>query len=165
MKDISGNEISVKEIKKKNGILIMFSCNTCPYVIKNQRRTRDICSYAQKMEMGIIVLNSNAGNRDDEDSYVAMKEYAKKQQYNWVYAVDENNVLADAFGASRTPECFLFDKDLMLVYHGAIDNNPTDEENVTRKHLQIAIDELAAGKEVSVKETRSMGCGIKRVNN
>jgi predicted transposase YbfD/YdcC len=163
MKDISGKEITVKELKKKNGILVMFSCNTCPVVVKNQERTRAICSYAQKMELGVIVLNSNEANRNNDDSYVAMKEYAKAQQYNWVYAVDKNNVLADAFGANRTPECFLFNKELKLVYHGAIDNNPGEEENVTRKHLEIAIDELAADKEVSVKETRSVGCGIKRI--
>ena len=94
-----------------------------------------------------------------------MKDYAKGQQYIWTYAVDENNVLADAFGATRTPECFLFDKDLKLVYHGAIDNNPADEENVTRKHLQTAIDELAAGKVISVTKTKSVGCGIKRIKS
>ncbi|MBC7887041.1 MAG: thioredoxin family protein [Ferruginibacter sp.] len=165
MKDISGKEITVKELKKKNGILVMFSCNTCPYVIKNQQRTNAICSYAQKMELGVIVLNSNAANRNGEDSYASMKEYAKEQQYNWTYAVDQNSELADAFGANRTPECFLFDKDLRLVYHGAIDNNPTDEGNVTRRHLQVAIDEIAAGKGVSVKETKSVGCGIKRIKS
>ncbi|MCW3093519.1 MAG: thiol-disulfide isomerase [Ferruginibacter sp.] len=164
MKDVSGKEVSIKELKNKNGILVMFSCNTCPYVIKNQQRTREICAYAQKMELGVILLNSNEANRSDEDSYIAMKEYAETQQYKWVYAVDEKNVLADAFGAKRTPECFLFDKDLKLVYHGAIDNNPSDDESVTRKHLQIAIDELAAGKEISVRETRSVGCGIKKIN-
>src|SRR6187200_2557047 len=109
VKDISGKEVTIAVLKKKNGILVMFSCNTCPYVIKNQQRTREICAYAQKMQFGVVVLNSNAGNRDDEDSYAAMKDYAKDQQYNWIYAVDENNQLADAFGANRTPECFLFD--------------------------------------------------------
>lgn len=163
LKNTNGKEITVKELKKKNGILVMFSCNTCPYVIKNQQRTRAICAYAQKMEVGVIVLNSNAANRNAEDSHTAMKEYADAQQYQWNYVVDENNVLADAFGANRTPECFLFDKNLKLVYHGAIDNNPADEDNVTRKHLQVAIDELAEGKEISIKETKSVGCGIKRI--
>ncbi|MEO5889314.1 MAG: thioredoxin family protein [Ferruginibacter sp.] len=164
LKDISGRQISLGELKKKNGLLVMFSCNTCPYVIKNQQRTRAICAYAQKMDLGVIVLNSNTGNRNDEDSYSAMQEYAKQQKYNWIYAVDEKNELADAFGASRTPECFLFNKDLKLVYRGAIDNNPADEGHVSRKHLQIAIDEMLAEKEIEVKETRSVGCGIRRSN-
>jgi thioredoxin-related protein len=162
MKDISGAEISVKEVKKENGVLVMFSCNTCPYVVKNQQRTAAMAQYAQENKVGIIILNSNEGQRDDADSYEAMKSYAKEQGYKWHYAIDKNNELADAFGANRTPEVFLFNKDLKLVYHGAIDDNPSDAENVKRHHLKEAITELAAGKEVSYKESRSVGCGIKR---
>ena len=162
LKDVSGKEISLKESSDKNGLLVMFSCNTCPYVIKNQQRTLAIGNYAQKNGIGIILLNSNEDNRDNGDSFESMKAYAAKQQYKWKYVVDENSELANAFGASRTPECFLFDKDLKLVYHGAIDNNPSDAGNVSRKHLQIAIDEVIGGKDVSVKETKSVGCGIKR---
>jgi cytochrome oxidase Cu insertion factor (SCO1/SenC/PrrC family) len=162
LKDISGKEVTISEIKKEQGVLVMFSCNTCPYVIKNQQRTIDIANYAEKNKVGVIILNSNEGQRNDDDSYEAMKAYAKQQNYKWHYAVDKNNELADAFGASRTPECYLFNKDLKLVYHGAIDDNPTDAGNVKRHHLQEAINEMVAGKEVSYKESRSVGCGIKR---
>lgn len=162
LKDISGAEISIKEVKKENGVLVMFSCNTCPYVIKNQQRTVEIAAYAQKNNVGIIILNSNEGQRNDDDSYAAMKAYAKAQNYKWNYVVDKNNEIADAFGANRTPECFLFNAALKLVYHGAIDDNPTDAGNVKRHHLKEAINELTAGKDISVKESRSVGCGIKR---
>ncbi|MBP6024049.1 thioredoxin family protein [Ferruginibacter sp.] len=162
LKDISGKEVSVGEVKKEKGVLVMFSCNTCPYVVKNQQRTVAIAAYAQKNNVGVIILNSNEGQRDDDDSYEAMKTYAKEQNYTWHYAVDKNNELADAFGANRTPECFLFDKDLKLVYHGAIDDNPSDAGSVKRNHLQEAITELTTGKEISIKESRSVGCGIKR---
>ena len=162
LKDISGKEVSVVEVKKEKGVLVMFSCNTCPYVVKNQQRTVAIAAYAQKNNVGVIILNSNEGQRDDDDSYEAMKTYAKEQNYTWHYAVDKNNELADAFGANRTPECFLFDKDLKLVYHGAIDDNPSDAGSVKRNHLQEAITELTTGKEISIKESRSVGCGIKR---
>ena len=162
LKDVSGIEISLKELKKENGMLIMFSCNTCPYVIKNQQRTIDIAAYAQKNKIGLIILNSNEGLRNNEDSYQAMQQYAKAQQYKWHYAVDKNNEIADAFGATRTPECFLFNADLKLAYHGAIDDNPSDAKAVNRNHLKEAINEMVAGKEISFKETRSVGCGIKR---
>jgi hypothetical protein len=76
--------------------------------------------------------------------------------------VDKDHEVADAFGANRTPECFLFDKKLKLVYHGAIDNSPSDAAAITRIHLQEAINEMVAGKEISVKESRSVGCTIKR---
>lgn len=162
MKDVSGKLISLNDAKQTNGLLVMFSCNTCPYVIKNQQRTRDICEYALNKQLGVIILNANEGNRSGDDSFASMKEYAKNQNYKWFYAVDSNNDLADAFGANRTPECFLFDKSGKLVYHGAIDDNPGDGTNVSRQHLHEAIDETLAGKPVTVKESRSVGCTIKR---
>lgn len=163
MKDISGSEISLKDAKTSKGLLVMFSCNTCPYVIKNQGRTYEACKYAQGSGIGVAILNSNEAQRNDDDSYNAMKEYAKQQGYNWSYLVDQNSAMADAFGAKRTPECFLFDGNGKLVYHGAIDDNPSDASAVSRKHLIAAIDELLTGKEVSVKESKSVGCGIKRL--
>lgn len=162
LKDISGKEVSLKDAKKKNGLLVMFSCNTCPWVIKNQSRTKEVADYALSKEIGVILLNSNEGQRDDADSYTEMKQYAATQGYKWYYAVDANNILADEFGANRTPEVFLFNGDGKHVYHGAIDDNPGDASNVQRKHLRMAIDEIVAGKDVSVKESRSMGCQIKR---
>ena len=162
MKDVSGKETSIKDALKKNGVLVMFSCNTCPYVIKNEQRTVAIGEYAQKQDVGIIILNSNEAQRTSDDSYDAMKKYASEKKYNWSYVVDKNNEIADAFGANRTPECFLFDKNLKLVYHGAIDDNPQDDSKVTRQHLKEAINELVAGKDVTVKESRSVGCTIKR---
>ena len=163
MKDISGKEVTLRDAAKENGLLVMFSCNTCPYVIRNQGRTREICQYAAKNKIGVILLNSNEGQRSDDDSFDEMKAYAKDQGYEWYYAIDKNNELADAFGANRTPECYLFDKSGKLVYHGAIDDNPGDNSRVSRKHLQQAIDETLSGKEVSVKTSRSVGCSIKRI--
>jgi len=162
MQDISGKEISMQEAKKENGVLVMFSCNTCPYVIKNQQRTLAISKYATVNNVGVIILNSNEALRGAEDSYAAMKAYAKEQGYKWNYVVDKDHEIADAFGANRTPECFLFDKNLKLVYHGAIDNSPQDESAITRVHLKEAINEMVAGSEVTVKESRSVGCTIKR---
>lgn len=161
--DITGQEITLKSAAKENGLLVMFSCNTCPVVIKNQSRAKEICEYSLNKNIGVVVLNSNEANRSDEESLEAMKSYAKTQAYAWYYAVDKNNELADAFGANRTPECFLFDKSGKLVYHGAIDDNPNNESSVGRRHLKEAINELINGKAVSVKETRSVGCNIKRI--
>ncbi|RYG10382.1 MAG: thioredoxin family protein [Chitinophagaceae bacterium] len=162
MLDISGKKISMAEAAKKNGLLVMFSCNTCPYVIKNEQRTTTISVFAAKNNVGVILINSNEAQRGDDDSYEAMKAYAKGLNYNWPYVIDENNVIADAFDAKRTPEVFLFDSNMTLVYHGAIDDNPTDEMSVTRQHLREAIKEMVAGKEVGIKESKSIGCTIKR---
>jgi len=162
MQDVNGKMISIKEAAGTNAVLVMFSCNTCPYVVKNQQRTIAINDYAKKMKLGVIVLNSNEAYRGEDDSPEAMKAYAKDQKYNWSYVIDKNNEVADAFGANRTPEVFLFDKNMKLVYHGAIDDNPSDATAVGREHLREAINELVAGKDISVKETKSVGCTIKR---
>jgi len=163
MKDVSGKEVSLKDTKTNKGLLVMFSCNTCPYVIKNQSRTNEVCKYALSNGIGVALLNSNEAKRGDDDSMDDMKAYAKNQGYNWYYLIDKNSALADAFGANRTPECFLFDGDGKLVYHGAIDDNPSDASSVSRKHLTIAIDEMLTGKDISVKKSRSVGCTIKRL--
>jgi len=162
MQDVSGKEITMKDAKKGNGVLVMFSCNTCPYVVKNQERTIAISEFAVSNNVGVISVNSNEAYRGNEDSYDAMKDYAKDQGYKWNYVVDKNHEVADAFGANRTPECFLFDKNLKLVYHGAIDDSPSDVTAIKRIHLQEAITEMAGGKEITVKESRSVGCTIKR---
>jgi thioredoxin-related protein len=162
MKDISGKMVSLNDIKTRNGLLVIFSCNTCPYVIKYQARANDLCKYAQDKKLGVVVINSNEAYRSSEDSYASMQAYAKAQNYKWYYTVDNNSELANAFDAKRTPECFLFDKEGKLVYHGGIDDNASDAQAVTRQHLKEAITELVAGAAISVKESRSVGCSIKR---
>lgn len=162
MKDISGTEVSLKESMKKNGLLVMFSCNTCPVVKRYQSRTMEVAKYASTKEIGVILLNPNEATRDDGDSFSDMKDYAKKQNYFFNYVVDQNSVMADAFGATRTPEVFLFNKEGKLVYHGAIDDNANGPDEVTRKHAIVAIDESLAGKDIAVNETKSVGCTIKR---
>jgi hypothetical protein len=103
MKEVVGKHITIKGAMDKNGVLVMFSCNTCPYVIKNQARTKEIADYAKKNNFGVIILNSNEAQREAADSYVAMKTYAKDQgyTYKYYYAVDENAKVADAFGCNK----------------------------------------------------------------
>lgn len=162
MLDVSGKEVSMKDAVKSNGVLVLFSCNTCPYVIKNEERISDLSNYTTKLDFGMIVLNSNEAYRNGEESYKSMQEFAKEKKLNCAYVVDKDYQVADAFGANKTPECYLFDKDMKLVYHGAIDDNANDAAAVTRNHLIEAMTEISQGKTVSIPETKSVGCSIKR---
>lgn len=163
MKATDGKNYSIKDMKEKNGVLVMFSSNTCPYVVRYQERTRQTLASAKENNIGVIIINSNEGTRNDEDSYKAMMEYANNHGYQHVpYVVDKNSELANAFGATRTPELFLFNAAGKLVYHGAIDDNHVADK-AQRSHAKIAMDEMVKGQEVAVKETRSVGCTIKRV--
>ena len=111
-------------------------------------------------EVGVILLNSNEAYRSNGDSYDDMKDYAKKLNYNFYYVVDKNSEMANAFGANRTPECFLFNKDGKLVYHGAIDDNPDGGE---KPYLNTAVNRLSKGETIDPDKTKSVGCTIKRV--
>ncbi len=161
MKDISGKEVSFKDAMKKNGLLVMFSCNTCPVVHKYESRTVEICKKALDNNIGVILLNPNEAYREKGDSYTDMQEYAKKLGYNWNYVLDNNSAMADAFGATRTPEIFLFSSDGKLAYHGAIDDNANSADDAV-SYMKPAIENLKDGKKIEPEKTKSVGCTIKR---
>ena len=159
MKDISGKEVSFNDVTKKNGLLVMFSCNTCPIVQQYESRTVEACKNALANEVGVILVNSNEAYRGNGDSYEDMKAYANKLSYSFPYVVDQNSVMANAFGANRTPECFLFDKNGKLVYHGAIDDNP---DGGSKPYLNTAIKKVVKGEKIDPETTKGVGCSIKR---
>lgn len=162
MMDVSGKEFSLADSKGENGLLVIFSCNTCPYVKLSEARIKDVASLAKKNKIGVILINSNEAQREDEDSFEEMKKYAKAQAYDFHYVVDKNSVIADAFGATRTPHVFLFDKK-GLAYRGAIDDNIKDVNDAKEHYLKNAITAVGTGSPVKTNSTKSVGCSIKRV--
>jgi len=162
VKDVSGETLTLSDVADENGLLVIFSCNTCPWVDKWENRYNPVSELAKENGIGMIALNPNTEYRDRGDSFEDMKKRAESKNYKFPYALDENNKLADAFGATRTPHVFLFNSDLELVYRGAIDDNANSAENVSRHYLKDAIRALASGEEISTKTTKSLGCTIKR---
>jgi thioredoxin-related protein len=163
MMDVSGKEVSLKDAKGENGLLVIFSCNTCPYVKLSESRIKELGSVSKQNKVGMIVVNSNEAQRSEEDSFDAMKSYAKEQGYTFNYVVDKNSDLANAFGATRTPHCFLFDKSGKLVYRGAIDDNIKEPKDAKEHYLKDAIVATATGKAIKNNSTKSVGCTIKRL--
>jgi thioredoxin-related protein len=163
MKEVSGKELTLKEIaSNKRGLLVIFSCNTCPYVKLYENRTKKIIEFCDKNNIGLAILNSNEAQRGDEDSFEAMKKYQAEHLKGANYLLDEKSKMADAFGATRTPQVFLFDASGKLIYKGAIDDNVKDETQVKIPYLQNALDALLSGKKPAIQETKSIGCTIKR---
>lgn len=163
MKDVSGKSLTLKEISSdRKGLLVIFSCNTCPYVKLYENRTKKIIEYCNKNNIGLAILNSNEAQRGDEDSFDAMKKYQAEHLPGANYLLDEKSKMADAFGATRTPQVFLFDASGKLIYKGAIDDNVKDEAQVKIPYLQNAVEALLSGKKPTVQETKSIGCTIKR---
>ena len=162
MLDVSGEKISLGEVKGENGLLVLFSSNTCPFVKQWEARYIEIKKYADKKGVGMIVLNSNHTNRDGVDSYEAMQKHANDKGYNFYYAVDEESQIANSFGGQTTPHAFLFDGDMQLAYKGAIDDSYKSAADVKKAYLKDAISSLANGEEIAIAETKPTGCSIKR---
>jgi len=162
MKDVSGKEVSFNDVKGKKGLLVIFSCNTCPYVVLYESRIKEAYLQAKGSDIGVILVNSNEAQRTGVDSYEAMVKHATDNKYECSYVVDNNSAMADAFGSSRTPEVFLFDKDGKLAYKGAIDDSPKDMAAAKDRYLRDALNAVRDGKVVTTSSTKSIGCSIKR---
>lgn len=160
--DTSERNTTLSSVADNNGLLVIFSCNTCPWVAKWEDRYNEIASLAAQNDVGMIALNPNERARDRGESMADMKRRAQKQGYNFIYALDKDHKIADAFGATRTPEVFLFDGNLQLVYHGAIDDNADDYNDVNSRYLEEAILDIVSGDEIQNPKTQIQGCSIKR---
>jgi peroxiredoxin len=160
LKNVDGKEVTIAGVAGKNGTLVIFTCNHCPFAKAWEKRIAELGNAAGKEGIGVIAINSNDPSEYAEDSYENMQKRAKTIGFEFPYAVDATSDVARAFGASRTPEVFLFDKDGKLVYHGAVDDN-REAPKVTQNYLKDALAAVAAGKPVTTSETKAVGCGIK----
>ena len=161
MADISGKDISLNDAKGKNGLLVIFSCNTCPWVIAWEDRYVELADSYKDKGVGIVAINSNEKQFETVDSMEEMQAHAKEQGYNFYYTMDNGSKLASEFGATRTPHIYLFDKKDKLVYRGAIDDNARKPDQVENTYLADAIDNMLAGSAIDPAATKALGCAIK----
>jgi peroxiredoxin len=161
MKNVDGAEIDLAQIQKPAGTLVIFTCNHCPFAKKWETRIVELGNTYQAKGIGVVAINANDPSVAPDDSYPSMQQRAKDRGMQFPYVVDATSGVARAFGATRTPEVFLFDKDGKLVYHGAVDDNGDDAAKVEKAYLKMALDAVVGGTDVAVKETKSIGCTIK----
>ena len=161
LKNIDGNNTSLGKLKKRNGILVVFSCNTCPWVIRWQDRYNILSAFSRKKDIGYVAVNSNARLLESVDSMDEMIYHAITNEYGFPYVLDEDAKLAKAFGAMKTPHVYLFDSDNKLVYTGAIDDNAKSAKKVKNNYLMDAIRSLGNNKKIKISETKALGCSIK----
>ena len=168
MKAVSGQDFSLEDLVMENGMLVIFSCNTCPFVVGNQSmqgwqgRYNEIYDLCKRNRIGMVLVNSNEAKRDNVDSFTEMQKHSENQKYDAPYVMDRDSKLADAFGASTTPHVFLMNKDFSLIYKGAIDDNVNSSSEVKESWLKDALNAAGTNKTIAVTETRNSGCSIKR---
>jgi peroxiredoxin len=159
---VSGKILSLKEIKGKVGTVIFFICNHCPFVIHVNKELVNIANDYKGKGISFIAISSNDVVNYPQDSPELMKEVARKMNYPFPYLYDETQEVARAYDAACTPDNYLFDRDMKLVYRGQIDDSrPKNGIPVTGKDLRLALDQLLAGKEIFKEQKPSIGCNIK----
>ncbi len=168
MKNVNGLETSIAAEQKSNGTIVIFSCNTCPFVVGSddfggwEQVYPSIKKWADSLGFGMILVNSNEAKRSNEDSFDAMKMRAREKAYTFPYVVDEKSELANAFGAKTTPHVFVISKDGLVVYQGAIDNSVDPKRSKEENYLIDALQAISNQQPIAVPTTVPRGCSIKR---
>ena len=149
---IGGELVNFSDRLQSNGLIILFECNHCPYVVASIDRINEMANFASSKEIGFIGINSNDASVYSSDSFENMQKRAEKGM-PYPYLFDETQIVAETFDAKRTPEFFLFDGDGRLVYKGRMDDSPRNPNQVSRTELSDAISSLLEGRTIENKVT------------
>jgi peroxiredoxin len=162
LKNIDGKMVSLSDYDKAKGFIIIFTCNTCPYSIANEDRIIALDAKYKKQGFPVISINPNDPVVVPTDSFEKMKVRADEKGFTFPYLFDEGQKVYPKFGATKTPHIYIVTaKDMKVQYIGAIDNSSRNEDNVTEKYAENAINALLKGEKVEKTETRAIGCSIK----
>ena len=161
LKDAFGKTFKSDELFGDRGLLVVFTCNHCPYAIAVWPRVIRLAEYGKGMRVNTVAINPNINPDFPDDAPDKMVLKIKELGIQFPFLVDETQSVADKFKAQCTPDIYLFNKNKELVYHGRIDDNWKDEEAVTREELKEAMNNMAAGRPIDAKQKPSMGCSIK----
>lgn len=169
MPGVDGSAHSLDELMKENGLIVIFSCNTCPFVVGNddfegwEKQYNALNKIATEKKIGFILVNSNEAKRDGADSMDEMKSHASEANYQMPYVVDPNSELANAVGAKTTPHVFVFNAGRKLIYKGSIDNTWDSKRTEEENYLNDVMNYLEEGGKLKENSTLPRGCSIKRV--
>ena len=162
LKNVDGSMVSSDGFSGKKAVVVIFSCNHCPFVKSYESRMIALANEYQPKGVQFVLINPNDPKKQPQDSFEAMQKRAQEKGYPFPYLYDETQAIAKTYGASRTPEVYLFGSDGKLAYWGRIDDN-TEEPQVKKRDLKIALDHLLAGTPGAIDEpiTKAFGCTIK----
>ena len=163
LKGVDGKTHSLNSFSDKKAVVVVFSCNHCPYVQAYEDRMVQIQKEYSPNGVTLVAINSNDDTGYPEDSYPNMIKRAKERGFNFPYLRDDTQEIAKKYGAICTPHVFAFNQQRQLQYKGRIDDN-RNPESVKTKDLRNALDAILAGHKPSVQETRPFGCSVKWKN-
>lgn len=164
LKNVDGKNVSLKDFKSAKGFIVVFTCNHCPYAQAYEDRIIALDRKYKSQGYPVIAINPNNPEKQKDDSFAKMQERAKDKKFAFPYLLDEGQKIFPQYGATKTPHVYVLQKTAkgnVVKYIGAIDDNYEDAAAVKQKYVENAVDALAKGKEISVKETKAIGCSIK----
>jgi thiol-disulfide isomerase/thioredoxin len=161
MENANGSATSIAQQVRPRGVAVMFWCNTCPWVRRYEDRVSALVREFSDAGVGFIAVNPNDPVAFPGDNFDAMRALVAEAGYPFAYVVDEGSEMARAFGATRTPQIFLFNSDGRLVYEGTIDDSPSDPGEVEQAFFRDALERMIAGEPIQVEKTKAFGCTIK----
>jgi peroxiredoxin len=157
---VDGRNHSLEEYADAPVLVLVQSCNHCPYVLAWEGRINALQREYGDRGVRIVAISSNDAAAYPADSFERMVEHAREAGYSFDYLYDESQEVGRALGSKRTPEAFVFDADRRLVYHGLIDDN-REESEVTAHYLRDAIEAALAGETPEIADTPPVGCTVK----
>ena len=159
---VSDKQLSLIELKGEQATVIMFICNHCPYVKHVNKQLVSLANDYINKGVSFIAISSNDIENYPQDAPDLMKENAKSEKYPFPYLFDETQEIAKAYHAACTPDFSIFDKDLMCVYRGQLDDSRPKIDSISDgKDIRAALDNILNGIAVSEKQIPSLGCNIK----
>ncbi len=161
LKNVDGKMVSLSDYKDAKGFIIIFTCNHCPFSIAYEDRIIDLHRKYAPKGYPVIAINPNDPSVQPDDSFDAMKSRASEKGFPFAYLMDEGQRVYPQYGATRTPHVFILDKQRVVQYIGAIDDNHSDAAAVTKPYVEQAVDALLAGRAPEETFTRAVGCTIK----
>ena len=165
LKNVDGTMVSLSDYPDAKGFIVIFTCNTCPFAVASEDRIVALDREFKKKGFPVIAINPNNPKVQPDDTYELMQQKAKEAGFTFPYLYDESQTVYAKYGATKTPHVYVLQKqeDKHIVkYIGAIDDNVRNADGVKQRFAANAVNEILAGKEVSVKETKAIGCSVKQ---
>jgi peroxiredoxin len=161
LKSVDGKMYGMSDYKDAKGFIVVFTCNHCPFAKKYEDRINTLAKKYKPQGYILLAINPNDPALEPDDSFEMMKVRAKEKGFAFPYLFDEGQKIYPQYGATKTPHVFLLDKNRIVKYIGAIDDNVDSANDVKEKYLENAIAALEIGKTPSPETTKAIGCSIK----
>ena len=164
LKNVDGKYVSLADYPSAKGFIVIFTCNHCPYAVAYEDRINALNKKYASLGYPVIAINPNNPEIQKQDSPELMKVRAKEKKFTFPYLFDEGQKIYPQYGATKTPHVYVLqktDKGNYVRYIGAIDDNHEDEAAVTVRYVEDAVNALLDNREITVTQTKAIGCTIK----